>query len=771
MACPGKSGEAGARAHGVGKARLRNITREPDKQGHGAMSRFHVAVELEGGVITHETVRVPRADVAEGATATAMAEDKAGDAGEDRKPAAGATHSAAPHGKAVHAPVDGISKDESHVGAAEGEENHAVDESSSAMEEQKADAPAARTVPAAAPAGASKKRRRRRKTKSGCATGSAVASGRSSSTEDAASSSEEVAAAAAAATEAPSTTSNSPPPAPAGQPVTVRAGSSRSSGAAVRVDGDVPSDDDADGAGGGGGGVGGARVAEVLCAAAAAASSSPTAGAAATNGGSKGTGEGIDDDELRFSAGVVQVTYGKLHLFRDSGNLNSSSRTPTATVCILAVPLRVSLSDLCAFTAPVADRIQRMRVLRQSRPSGVYSVLLTFEDCSAADSFFKEFNGRRFNSFDHEYARVVYVADVVYESSDGHVDVETGEPAPAGAAVATESNSGRSAARSELPTCPVCLERLDSSSTGVLTTLCNHSFHCSCLRRWEDSSCPVCRFAQESEAPPTACTVCGEDEKLWMCLVCGHVGCGRYSNEHAKAHFEATAHTYAMELETQRVWDYAGDGYVHRLITNKHDGKLVEFPDPHIATGERSQVGPATDVAMDEAVVHKMSELHDEYNTLLVSQLEAQRDYFERRLSRLEGADVRARSLAEQLAVAKREARAAERRAAAVAEREATVREEAELLRTLNSTLMANQEDWRRKMAEVEAERKTEREAAATRIAELEEQVRDVMVFLDTQRRVEEHPDAASLRESAVVGVADAPPPPARRKGRKGRGK
>ena len=35
---------------------------------------------------------------------------------------------------------------------------------------------------------------------------------------------------------------------------------------------------------------------------------------------------------------------------------------------------------------------------------------------------------------------------------------------------------------------------------------------------------------------------------------------------------------YALELETQRVWDYAGDGYVHRLIQNTIDGKLVELP-------------------------------------------------------------------------------------------------------------------------------------------------------------------------------------------------
>jgi hypothetical protein len=29
-----------------------------------------------------------------------------------------------------------------------------------------------------------------------------------------------------------------------------------------------------------------------------------------------------------------------------------------------------------------------------------------------------------------------------------------------------------------------------------------------------------------------------------------------------------------------QVWDYAGDGYVHRLIQSKTDGKLVEVAPP-----------------------------------------------------------------------------------------------------------------------------------------------------------------------------------------------
>ena len=33
----------------------------------------------------------------------------------------------------------------------------------------------------------------------------------------------------------------------------------------------------------------------------------------------------------------------------------------------------------------------------------------------------------------------------------------------------------------ELPTCPVCLERLDCGVTGLVTSFCSHQFHCTCL--------------------------------------------------------------------------------------------------------------------------------------------------------------------------------------------------------------------------------------------------------------------------------------------------
>ena len=36
----------------------------------------------------------------------------------------------------------------------------------------------------------------------------------------------------------------------------------------------------------------------------------------------------------------------------------------------------------------------------------------------------------------------------------------------------------------ELPTCPVCLERMDSAVTGLVTVPCSHTFHCACLSKW-----------------------------------------------------------------------------------------------------------------------------------------------------------------------------------------------------------------------------------------------------------------------------------------------
>ena len=138
--------------------------------------------------------------------------------------------------------------------------------------------------------------------------------------------------------------------------------------------------------------------------------------------------------------------------------------------------------------------------------------------------------------------------------------------------------------------CAVCFEAVDSNPAeyqltelggGVpLTILCGHTFHARCLSRWCDSTCPVCRF-QQHPYQTSSCDVCGQAEGVHICLVCGFIGCTAQPGQgHAQQHFEATSHAYALDVNTQHVWDYAGNGYVHRLLYNDQDGKMVEHSVP-----------------------------------------------------------------------------------------------------------------------------------------------------------------------------------------------
>ncbi|MGH0174518.1 UNVERIFIED_CONTAM: hypothetical protein FKN15_008362 [Acipenser sinensis] len=228
-------------------------------------------------------------------------------------------------------------------------------------------------------------------------------------------------------------------------------------------------------------------------------------------------------DQISFFSGnpSVEIVHGILHLYKTNKmtSLTEDVRR-SAMLCILTVPATMTSHDLMKFVAPYNDVMEHMKIIRDSTPNQ-YMVLVKFRSQGAS----------------------LPVMDLT-----------------------------------ELPKCTVCLERMDESVNGVLTTLCNHSFHSQCLQRWEDATCPVCRYCQTPEpVEENKCFECGVQENLWICLICGHIGCGRYVSRHAYKHFEETQHTYAMQLTNHRVWDYAGDNYVHRLVASKTDGKIVQY--------------------------------------------------------------------------------------------------------------------------------------------------------------------------------------------------
>lgn len=267
-------------------------------------------------------------------------------------------------------------------------------------------------------------------------------------------------------------------------------------------------------------------------------------------------------------------------------------------MCLLAVPSTLNCHDILNFIAPCHAEIQHVRILRDGSPNQ-FMVLLEFRSVESAQEFYQTYNGAPFNTLEpDQLCHALWISEVEW-GNDGMAPPNY----------------------TELPSCPVCLERMDESVDGVLTILCNHTFHAGCLVKWGDSTCPICRYVQTPELTESSvCMECqdGDTEGLWICLICGHVGCGRYKGGHANSHYRSTNHTYALQIGTNRVWDYAGDNFVHRLLQNKTDGKLVATTSPE---GEGEE---------------KVDSIQLEFTYLLTSQLDAQREYFEDRMARIE---------------------------------------------------------------------------------------------------------------------------------------
>jgi uncharacterized UBP type Zn finger protein len=57
----------------------------------------------------------------------------------------------------------------------------------------------------------------------------------------------------------------------------------------------------------------------------------------------------------------------------------------------------------------------------------------------------------------------------------------------------------------------------------------------------------------EAEALKLSCHKCRELRELWICIICGYVGCGRYKFGHAEEHFKLSNHNFSIEVFTQRL--------------------------------------------------------------------------------------------------------------------------------------------------------------------------------------------------------------------------
>ncbi|KAL1501743.1 hypothetical protein ABEB36_007017 [Hypothenemus hampei] len=439
-----------------------------------------------------------------------------------------------------------------------------------------------------------------------------------------------------------------------------------------------------------------------------------------------------DKGEIGFFSGnpFVEVVKGILHLYKEDV---LTSRKDALTLCLLGVPCSMTCHDILAFTAPCHGDISHIRVLRDSLPNQ-YMCLLTFRDHDAAMEFYLSYNGTPFSSLEPDIlCRIVWVSRVEW--------AHDGVPPPG---------------HTELPTCPVCLERMDESVDGVLTILCNHAFHASCLEKWGDTTCPVCRCVQSPEQTEVSeCEKCGKTvpspDALWICLICGHVGCGRYLGGHAASHYKESGHCYALQLGSHRVWDYKGDNFVHRLLQNKADGKLIP------SEGPRDEA---------EFAEEKVDSVQLEFTYLLTSQLDEQRMYFENKLALVESelseqqADFNKQilelsnenmQLRSKLHQTNKEKQSIEKKLQQQNSKLSSALHDLNEEKQLGKALRSNQEQWQSKLASIE-ERFSELQAKKDKeVAELKEQVRDLMFFINAQQVIEKSADKEEIAQGTVT--------------------
>ncbi|XP_022946244.1 BRCA1-associated protein [Cucurbita moschata] len=419
---------------------------------------------------------------------------------------------------------------------------------------------------------------------------------------------------------------------------------------------------------------------------------------------------------------------GIIHLFRSISHSSLPNPSSQSTILfVVAVPNYLSYDDFINFCGSRINHVSELLFIRNDGMEERYSVLIKLGNQMDADGFFGRLNGKKFSPSEAEVCHILFLMSVEYTES-----AEVAGSPPDGC--------------TELPTCPVCLERFDPDTSGIIHTLCDHSFHCPCISKWTSLSCQVCRFCQQQDEKQ-ACFICGTTENLWVCVICGFLGCGRYKEGHAIRHWKNMHHCYSLDLRTQQIWDYVGDTYVHRLNQSKVDGKFGEMNSHCIShEGECGTCEYDEDSGINEALYSsKVEAIVDEYNRLLATQLETQRQYYESLLAE---------------AKSKREVSVSEAVEEALISKTQDIHDKLEncvkeknVVSDVNQKLIKNQEMWMAKAKQIE-----ERELASLKwrnekIHDLEEQIRDLTVYIEAQKTLNKITGSDDIKGGTVLPV------------------
>mmetsp|Transcript_7725 Transcript_7725/g.18601 ORF Transcript_7725/g.18601 Transcript_7725/m.18601 type:complete len:600 (+) Transcript_7725:77-1876(+) len=351
-----------------------------------------------------------------------------------------------------------------------------------------------------------------------------------------------------------------------------------------------------------------------------------------------------------------------------------------------------------------------------------------------------------------------------------------------------------------IPSCPVCLHRIDNTRLGlpspridqVCSSYCsppdfdsaNSRYKPNCHRQayldpWPlPAKCKVCLAIQKywnqngyhhrhDESNDMFCGGCGMHKTLWVCLTCGFVGCGRYTNKHSVDHFQKTNHPFALELATLRIWDYThGEygGFAHRVdLLDCPSSPILCHPwisqsqgfDAHASMAASSQQRGYGEA---EKMPKKATIIGEEYEVLLQSALEDQAQYYEGEITHL-----RAELTGEYIDTTKlseEELREIEELKDEIAKLREEIdgtgqdyvqsKEQEAVQRNTSQRLLREQQEAKELLKEIENDAKAEAEKGKLQVEDLEQQVSDLTANL---RMMQQFSQNAELQKAQIFGT------------------
>ncbi|MES1910889.1 MAG: hypothetical protein MHM6MM_003411 [Cercozoa sp. M6MM] len=309
--------------------------------------------------------------------------------------------------------------------------------------------------------------------------------------------------------------------------------------------------------------------------------------------------------------------------------------------------------------------------------------------------------------------------------------------------------------RSQDDPCPICLEPISwpeeeqcedegdlagwlyAAQVCAATVQCKHTFHWRCVLQWQrehsltgDACCPLCRCSlipTTLNENVTRCAECTLTEELWMCLVCGHVGCGRRQNAHARKHYESTFHAYASHVSDGRVWDYASDDFTERVVLainaddNNGGAKLV-------ATADASNADKG-----------KLTQVADEFQALLTRELDEQRRFYERRLQQLATEDADIDELRKQQSQVEQRVAHLQEVLQGLRNEVARLKQEAQKLQKHNAELIDEKQEFECLQTNVREGFAAKIRENSTKISNLREEIHDLECHANLQQQLQHH--------------------------------